>query len=431
MKNKPKLAVIGSGIGGLSAAWLLKDSFNVTVFEQHSKPGMGIYSVDYVSNGRQTRIDIPLRIFCDGYYPNLLALYHKLGIEIESTNHSAAFADEQHQLFFQYAKLAYQDYSIALPKGRSLFSLNAWRIGLSSRRFFKSAKRDLVTQDLSQITLQTYLDRYNYHPDFIHGLLLPTLSTICTCDYASILNYPADLILGYLSCGVMQQGVVRATQGVDDIVPRLLADCEVIASAKITRIQKAGTDSLLTLQDGSTHRFQHIVIATQAQQAAALLEDLPLQQSLLQQVPYERSSMAVHTDTNILPKHKLPLSPVSYLVDRQQQRPCTTVDLSTAMPHFKGHESVFQTWNPQGCADYPHKDKLIAQADFTRPTVTLKSRKAVQQLLQLQSQQATRSNIWLCGSYMADRLPLLDAAVDSAMQVAEHLGVHAPWKTQA
>jgi len=428
VKNKPKLAVVGSGIGGLAAAWLLKDNFDVTVFEQQTKPGMGIYTVDYTSNGKHTRIDIPLRIFCEGYYPNLLALYNELGIEIESTNHSAAFADEKHQLFFQYNKLAFHDYSIALPKGRSLVSLNAWKIGLGSRRFFKQAKLHLSQQDLSQITLQGYLDQNNYHPGFIHGLLLPTLATICTCDYRSILSYPADLILGYLTCGVMQQGVVRAAKGVEDVVPRLLDGCAVVAQAKITRIQDREDAVTLQLEDGTEHSFQHIVVATQAQQAAVLFDDYPVQQKLLQRVPYEHSSMAVHTDDNILPQHQLPLSPVSYLIDRQQQRPCTSVDLSTAMPHFKGHESVFQTWNPQGCADYPHRDKLIAQFDFTRPTVTLDSRDAVQQLRQLQSQNPAK--VWLCGSYMAERLPLLDAAVDSAMQVAQQLGVKVPWQRE-
>lgn len=428
MKNKPKLAVIGSGIGGLAAAWLLKDRFAVTVFEQHKKPGMGIYTVDYSSNGRQTRIDIPLRIFCEGYYPNLLALYRELGIAIESTNHSAAFANEQQQLFFQYAKLAFQGHSIALPKGRSLLSLTAWKMGLSSRHFFKQAKRHLANQDLSTITLRSYLEQHHYHPDFINGLLLPTLATICTCDYNSILNYPADLILGYLSCGVMKQGVVRAAKGVDDIVPRLLEGCEVIAQAKITRIQQGEGGITLQLQAGGEHCFEHIVVATQAHQAAALLDERPVQQALLQRVPYEHSSMAVHTDDNILPRHRLPLSPVSYLIDRKQQRPCTTVDLSTAMPHFKGQEPVFQTWNPQACTDYPHKDKLIAQVDFTRPTVSLDSREAIRQLRQQQSQQTVHSNIWLCGSYMTERLPLLDAAVDSAMQVAQQLGVKAPWQ---
>ena len=428
MKNKPKLAIIGSGIGGLSAAWLLKEQFDVTVFEQQSRPGMGIYTVDYNSNGKQSRIDIPLRIFCDGYYPNLLALYELLGIEIESTNHCAAFADEQQHLFFQYTKLAFQDHCIALPKGHSLLSRSAWQIGFSSKRFFKQAKQDLEHEDLSSITVKQYLDRYDYHPDFIHGLLLPTLATICTCDYNSILNYPADLILSYLSCGVMKQGVVRAAKGVDDIVPRLLKGCNVVSNAKISAIQTYNKQLKLQLGTGETHGFEHIVIATQAQQAALILDKFPTQQALLQQVPYEQSSMAVHTDNNILPKHHLPLSPVSYLVNPQQQRPCTTVNLSTAMPHFKGHKSVFQTWNPQGCADYPHTDKLIAQVDFTRPTVTIKSRKAIQTLQKQQGEQDVSSNIWLCGSYMAERLPLLEAAVDSALQVAEHLGVQAPWK---
>ena len=77
-RHKPGLAVIGTGIAGLSAAYLLKDKYRVTVFEGQARAGMGAHSVDYVSNGITRRIDIPLRIFCRGYYENLFAPYQHM-----------------------------------------------------------------------------------------------------------------------------------------------------------------------------------------------------------------------------------------------------------------------------------------------------------------------------------------------------------------
>lgn len=430
--NKPTLAIIGTGIGGLAAAWLLKQKYQVTVFEQHKRPGMGIYTVDYDSNGVSNRIDIPLRIFTDGYYPNLLALYKMVGIKIESTNHSAAFANQNHQLFFQYGKVAPPfsalPRSIAYPKGRSLISVKAWKIALASQRFFANAAKHLKKHDLSQITLGEYLEQYQYNADFINGVLLPILSTICTCDYDSVLSYPADLILGYLTCGVMKQGVVRAEKGVDDIVPRLLEGCKVINDAKITKVQPDGAGIAISNANGETQHFDQLVIATQAQQAAELLGEYPAIQTLLQTVKFERSSMAVHTDADILPEHVVPLSPVSYLIDPEQQRPCCTVDLTKAIEGFKPQESVFQTWHPEGSTAYPHPNKLIAQVEFTRPVVTLESRQAISQLRE--QQQDTDNTIWLCGSYMAESIPLLDAAVDSAMAVAQSLGVSIPWQAR-
>ncbi|HCM05438.1 MAG TPA: hypothetical protein DIC30_05445, partial [Oceanospirillales bacterium] len=88
---KPTLAVIGSGIAGLSAAWLLKDKYNVTLFERHAAPGMGAYSVDVGDADNNVIIDIPLRIITKGYYQDLFNLYKTLGVAVERTDHSGAF----------------------------------------------------------------------------------------------------------------------------------------------------------------------------------------------------------------------------------------------------------------------------------------------------------------------------------------------------
>ena len=114
----PTLAVIGTGLGGLAAAWLLRQRFQVTLFEQHPRPGMGVFVVDYHSRGQTTRIDIPTRVFCDGYYPNLLALLRAVGVRLHATDHSAAYADADGEVFFHYGNLRAFGRSWSYPKGR-------------------------------------------------------------------------------------------------------------------------------------------------------------------------------------------------------------------------------------------------------------------------------------------------------------------------
>jgi len=89
--SKPTLAVIGSGVAGLSAAWLLKENYQVTLFERQDQPGMGAYSVDVGEENNPVTIDIPLRIITSGYYQELFKLYQTVGVEIERTDHAGAF----------------------------------------------------------------------------------------------------------------------------------------------------------------------------------------------------------------------------------------------------------------------------------------------------------------------------------------------------
>ena len=145
-----------------------------------------------------------------------------------------------------------------------------------------------------------------------------------------------------------------------------------------------------------------------------------LQAELLNTIPMQSSSMVLHTDTEIVYNHKQ-AAPVSYIYDHNQARPSTSVDLTKAFSTYKKQESVFQTWNPLRA---PDKRRIISEQSFTRPLVTLESRKAVSQLQEINEV----SDVKICGSYMANKIPLLDAAVESSVEIARQLGVAIPWQ---
>lgn len=437
LRPRPRMAVIGTGIAGLSAAWLLKEKFDITVIESHQRAGMGIHTIDYDSDGRRSRIDIPLRVFCEGYYPNLLALYKQVGVKVQTGDHAGVFADNKGRVLLHYGNLNIGSLRIPFPKGRTLFSLSAWRLVWEFRRFSKLAHQALSSaevseQDLSAITLREFLQNKKIKPEFTEQLLLPVLAVTCTCDYHSILQYPADIILKYLTCGVWRYGIINAEKGVDDIVPRLLKGVTLQTGQAVTKIQQTDENGLIkiTTADGRQQIFDQVVIASQAQQAAAMLEGFEKEKALLNTVNFESSLMAVHTDTDVLPSSNVALSAVSYILPEKQSgqalRPQVSVDLTKAIKKYQGQAAVFQTWNP---VQPPAAEALLAQVEFTRPVVTLESRDAMLQLRQ--QQQSSDNRLWFCGSYLADKVPLLDAAVDSSVAVAQALGVKVPWLSES
>jgi predicted NAD/FAD-binding protein len=430
MRESQRVAVIGSGIGGLTAAWLLRGRHQVTLFEQHSRPGMGVFGIDYSSGGRTTRIDVPTRVFCEGYYPHLFALLSTLGVQVHATDHAGAFADGSGEIFFHYGNFRLLDHSVSyLRRDGRRNPLRLLRIVRDSLRFFPAARRDLVRDPagLSRMTFGAYLEARGYSDAFTRGVLLPTLSVICTCDYEGVRAYPADLILGYLASGVMKQGVMRAELGVDAIVGRLVEGVTPVCGAAVSRISRvAGGSFEVHTLDGATRPFDRVVMATQAHQAAQVLGDAFPQTALLRRIPFEHSVMRVHTDASVLPRAgKGGLSPVTYHLPQSAPRPEVTVDMTQAFSTYTGQTPVFQTWNPLRPV---REGSVLIEVGFTRPRVTHDSREASAELRRLQAQES-EAGLLFCGAYMADRVPLLEAAVESAVGVAERLGVPLPWST--
>jgi len=425
--SKPKLAVIGTGIAGLSSAWLLKNLYDVTVYESQARAGMGVHTIDYVSNGIENRIDIPLRIFCRGYYDNLLALYKEIGVEVLASDHAGIFTGGDGKVILHYGNADFGFGNFTYLKGRNILNSHAWKIGWKSHQFFNRATRDIANRgDLKDLNFGEYLQDAGADQDFVDTILLPMMSVTCTCDYQTVRDYPADIILEYLTCGVHELGIMSAANGVDDIVPRLLTDVDLRTSCAVAKIEKGDASIDITTIHGDTEIFDQVIVAAQAQQAAMMLSGFDEQKNLLQTVPFESSEMSVHTDTEILPDTVSDVSPVSYHLPTGSNRAEVSVDLVKAIPRLNKQQTVFQTWNPiQPIA----ANKELARVKFTRPAVTRESRAAIGKLRDYQLQRNNR--LWFCGSYMADKIPLLEAAVDSSVAIAEKLGAVIPWKTKA
>mgnify|MGYP000417928440 CR=1 FL=1 len=434
--NASRIAVIGAGLAGLSAAWLLKQKYQVTLFESHASPGMGVYTNDYHSNGIHTRVDIPLRIFTKGYYPELFSLYKHLGVEMESSDHSAVYQylnlkkEKRPKAFFQYHNRSFLNKEFNFPNTNTL-TFKGLHLTLGHFRFFKKIKADSKNRlTLSGMTFGEYVNKNKFNTHYINDILLPALSVTCTCDYQAILNYPCDLIVEYLTCGVMDEGIVRAKLGVDDIVPRLTQGYQVKCYEQVLSVEeKTETHNTIKLTSKNTqtnvtslHEFDYVIIATQANIAHKILSKNTLtpQARLLSDIPMQESSMVLHTDTDQV-YHAQKASPVSYIIDKTQDRPSTSVDLTKAFSSYKKQAPIYQTWNP---IKPPKESHILNQAHFTRPLVTLQSRQSVTQLMALNK----HSSIKICGSYMANKIPLLDAAVASSISIAKELGCPIPWE---
>ncbi len=418
-----KIAVVGSGIAGLSAAWLLSQEHPVSLFEKHDYLGMDARSLDVPGAGEHGRVDVPLRVFFGGFYPNLTALYQQLGIESGPINYAASFGFLNQRSYFRYDNFKVGRRSLPFLKGARSLNPRALRIGWEIVRLFRQAPRSLAAGIDDDTTLEAYLAEHRYSDEFAEGFLYPAFAAICTCSHESVRAYPARVILDYLNSGLLLSSMRRVTQGTQEVVRRLSRNTQQIhLRSPVTAISRKDESVVIRTAEGAA-TFDHVVIATQANQASRLLAEASFEErEMLASFSYQPSRVVVHTDTRLAPEGGAShWAPVNFLLGKSQASPMATIWLN-AIQDLPAPGPVFQTWNP---LIEPDPSLVLGEADFERPIVNVESLKGLQRLSSLHRQPNRR--IWFCGSYAADGIPLLESAVSSAMSIAEHLGVTSPW----
>lgn len=419
-----KIAVIGAGLGGLAAAWLLGRVHAVTLFERQARPGFTASSVAVPGRGaagNAVRVDVPLRVFYPGYYPTLTRLYQALGVPSEPVSYATSFAGTDGRLYFRYRNLRWGDrsYSLLAPQDL-LLGAAAWRIVGGLLRFHREAVAALARGDLVGLGIGDYVAARGYPKDFVDGFLLPAIGTVCTCTLAQARGFPAEVIVDYLARGVSRQSVHRALHGADDVQRRLLRGItDLRCNTNLTQIVRAPAAGVqLVMADGGTESFDQVVLATQANQARRLLADASeAEAAVLDGFHYTPVRVITHGDAALMPARRRDWSPVNLCSVTAGDGPEATIWVNAVQPVLQGAPDVFQTVNP---LREPRAGTVLGEAQFERPVVNARSQQALVQLQGLHAEDGRR--VWFCGAYAQAGIPLLESAVRSAHEVAARLG---------
>ncbi|TGL87742.1 FAD-dependent oxidoreductase [Leptospira congkakensis] len=405
------IAVVGSGIAGLTAAWAIRKFKDVTLFEKHPEIGMAAFGAKQMINGASVEFDIPFRTIKRDYYPTLFQVYDKAGIKTRpvdysfsvESNEEIVFGFRSHQIFGKPFGLPTID-SFVSDKGRRIFS--------DLLKFYANAKTDWQRENPS-ISILDFLIKYGYSKEFIYEFLLPTFALVNTCKTETVGAYPAETIIGYHSRGYSYTPQETASLGTRDVVNRLTSDLTNLhLNAGIQKIYKKGNKPIIQFLN-EEKEFDHVILSTQANQGKELLgAGYELEKEILSEFRYESSDVVLHTDESYFSNATVSLV---FKIRDGYDKPEVTLDLGRIIPELNG-QKIFQTWNPH---KLPEVKDTLKMAKFERPVMDDRTTKAIQRITTLHAD--PNCNLWLCGSYSLYGIPLLEAGAKSALLVVSRL----------
>lgn len=415
-----KIGIIGTGIAGLSAAWLFnRAGHRLTLYEKNHTLGMDAHSMPLEQEGLALRTDVPPRIFNATQWQNLLSLYREVGVVFDPIDPSQSFS-----LFgqpnFLNVDVAYQPQL----KGGSDITEHLNQIMNDITRLAHDASQDLADGLSVQTTLADYLQSGAYSQDFICDFLYPILtSTVCTCSYESINAYPAPVILKTLLNLFAVQPLLKTKFGTQDVVKRLSRGIDDIRyGTAVCSVQSALDGVRVETTQGQTETFDHLIVATQANQALDFLSNpSEAEYKMLNAFSYEDVPIIVHEDPTLMPVKMTDWAHINLIIAQDRRATMCSVLMNRFNPDWQIDRPIIQTISP---LFEPRPETIHAQYNLQRAVVNEQSLAGLN-LLQHLHQQADR-RIWFCGSYAAEGVPLLESAVLSSLRVANRLLTQLP-----
>ncbi len=269
-----------------------------------------------------------------------------------------------------------------------------------------------------------FINQNDIEEVFWHGVVMPVLYTICTCNPKTIGDWPAKNLLEFLRHLTDGDMLLRMKGGTPAFVDSLIKGIDIHSGSAIKKVELQGEKVLVENEKGDQGTFDRVIVATPTSKLEEFLnpEQFAEDMNLLKQFRFEQGDLVIHTDATVMPPRRKDWSVLSYMMDRKFTRQQFTVWMNAVEPSLVGKNPVFQTWRP--VVDIDPK-KVISKVTLTRAVVDSQTI-ALNKELQQRHLEPNRK-VFYCGSWSCDGLPILESAVTSAMHIAEILGAPLPF----
>jgi len=416
------IAVIGTGIAGMSAAWLLSQRHQVTVYEQAGRLGGHSNTISVPAGGATLPVDMGFIVYNEATYPNLSALFRHLGVATRASDMSLAVSLDDGAL--EYAGT---DLLGLFAQKRNLFRPRFWLMLRDLLRFYREAPGDPLAFQSELTTLGDYLRARGYGAAFIEDHLLPMAAAIWSTPCNRVMEHPAASFVRFCdNHGLLQlrdRPIWRTVQGGSRAYVQRLTEryAERVRLGQGVRKLRRGLAGVhLWDAAGHEHRHDHVVIAAHADDALAMLADPSAAElRLLSALTYGDNLAVMHCDSRLMPRRRRAWSSWNYIGSRGSDELSVTYWMNR-LQGFATPEPVLVTLNP---LLEPAPETVIHREHYRHPVLDAGAIRVQRALWSLQGERRT----WFCGAYFGAGFH--EDGLQAGLAVAEALGgLRRPWR---
>ena len=389
-----KIAVVGSGISGLSAAYYLSKKHHVDLFEREDHFGGHSYSIDVLINEKKVSIDIGFIVFNHKTYPNLINFFKENEIAIEKSDMS--FSVDVKDTNFEYCGRGLKG---IFSNKSNLLNPKFLRMFFDIISFYKSC--DKIKEFQKKITLGEFIKKEKLSKSFIDYHLIPMVSAIWSMPPYQASQMPLKFFLKFFqNHGLFklknrpQWYTVsnRSKTYVNKVLSKISG--EYFKNYKINKIKRISTG--VQVHYGESNEFfdyDKVVIATHADEGLSLIDNpLEEEKSILSNFSYKENLAIIHIDENVMPKNKNVWASWNSCVNKKNLEINSLTYWLNILQNLKCDQNIFLTLNPS--IEIP-ENKILKKVKFTHPYFNQTALDHQKKLDILQN----KKNILFCGSY--------------------------------
>jgi predicted NAD/FAD-binding protein len=418
-----RIAIVGSGISGLSCAWLLSQRHDVTLYESEPRLGGHSNTVDMPRQGGSVPVDTGFIVYNERNYPNLTRLFQHLAVPTRPSDMSFAVSIDGGRLEYAGNSLG-----TLFAQKRNFLRMSHHRMLADIIRFNRNAKRLLAADGHGSGTLARFLDDGRYGAAFRDHYLLPMAAAIWSSSLSAMEDIPAGRFLRFFDnhglLSIDDRPMWRTVSGGARVYVQKFAaglGSRVRLATPVDALRRSGTGVEVRDKRGGRDHFDQVVLACHADQALQVIEEpRPAERSILGAFRYQTNRAVLHRDPTLMPRLRSVWSSWNYLSSKGQSKaaPASTTYWLNRLQAIDPQCLALLSMNPIA---EPAADRVVAEFTYDHPQLDGTAVHAQTRLREIQG----HDRLWFCGAHWGQGFH--EDGLVSGLRVAASLGAAPPW----